>query len=58
MQMRVKALVRKFVKHHRRTTFEESRSLSFVDEHRQLGDLLAKHTAREERNLYRLYPLA
>jgi hypothetical protein len=49
--------VLKFVKHHRRTTFDESRLLSFVDEHRHVGELLAKHSAREERHLYRLYPL-
>ena len=48
--------VLKFVKQHRRTTFDESRSLSFVDEHRRVGGLLAKHMAREERTLYRFYP--
>ena len=47
----------KFVKHHRRTTFDESRLLSFADEHRRLGAMLARHSAREEHGLYRLYPL-
>jgi hypothetical protein len=49
--------VLKFVKHHRRTTFDESRLLSFTDEHRKVGTLLARHAAREEQGLYRLYPL-
>jgi hypothetical protein len=48
--------VLKFVKNHRRTTFDESRQLSFVDEHRRLGALLARHALREERDLYQLYP--
>lgn len=48
----------KFVKHHRRTTFDESRLLSFADEHRKLGSMLARHAAREEHGLYRLYPLS
>jgi hypothetical protein len=48
--------VLKFVKHHRRTTFDESRLLSFADEHRYVGELLAGHVTREECTLYRLYP--
>lgn len=50
--------VLKFVKHHRRTTFDESRLLSFVDEHRQVGAALTRHAAQEESRLYPLYPQA
>jgi hypothetical protein len=50
--------VLKFVKHHRRTTFDESRLLAFADEHRRVGAMLARLVAREENGLYRLYPLA
>jgi len=50
--------VLKFVKQHRRTTFDESSLFTFAETYTQIGALLARHMAREERDLYRLYPLA
>jgi hypothetical protein len=50
--------VLKFIKHHRRTTFDESRWLAFADEHRRVGAMLARLVTREENGLYQLYPLA
>jgi hypothetical protein len=46
----------RFIRSHRRTTFDASRVLAFTDECRGVGTLLARHCAREERELYRLYP--
>ena len=50
-------VVLKFTKHHRRTTFDESRWLAFADEHRRVGAMLARLVTREENGLYQLYPL-